>query len=29
MLKEELPLDTIVKKTDMTLQRLTELKAML
>ena len=29
MLKENLPLDTIVKKTGMTLQRLTELKAML
>ena len=29
MLKENLPLDTIVKKTGMTLQRLTELRAML
>ena len=29
MLKDNLPLDTIVKKTGMTLQRLTELKAML
>ena len=29
MLKDNLPLDTIVKKTGMTLQRLTELRAML
>lgn len=29
MLKENLPSDTIIKKTGMTLQRLTELKAML